>query len=188
MKPITFLTTALFLSLGSSLVVPVEDIVEIGNLEDSIDIREIEGILEDRSLEDRAVRPKFTYRGFPRSATCAKHTYNTARMHDAGEQAGKLETRNKKIGNGKYPHVFHNRGKEIKNFERKCKGPLYEFPILQNKKVYTGSRPDDPGPDRVVVNVSAKNKKTGKVDVTFCGLMTHTNAKNRSSFVQCTWK
>ncbi|KAI8962590.1 Ribonuclease/ribotoxin [Daldinia sp. FL1419] len=187
MKPISLLTAALFVSLGSSLVVPVEDIVEISNIEDSIDIRDIEGILDDRSLEDRAVRPKFTYHGFPRSATCATHTYNQARMHDAGEQAGKLETRNKKIGKGKYPHVFHNRGKEIKNFERKCKGPLYEFPILQNKKVYVGSRPDDPGTDRVVVNVSKKNTKTGKVDVTFCGLMTHAGAKNKGSFVECHW-
>ncbi|KAI1655410.1 Ribonuclease/ribotoxin [Daldinia decipiens] len=185
MKPITFLTTALFLSLGTSLVVPVEDIVEITDLENSIDIREIEGILEDRSLEDRAVRPKFTLKGFPRSATCAQAKYSTAHMHDAGEQAGKLKTRNKAIGTGKYPHVFHNRGQEIRNFESKCKGSLYEFPILQNKKVYTGN---DPGTDRVVVNVSAKNKKTGKVDITFCGLMTHTGAANRGAFVECHWK
>ncbi|KAG4219858.1 hypothetical protein PC116_g31663 [Phytophthora cactorum] len=188
MKPVSFLTAALFFSLGQSLVVPVEDVTEISNIEDSIDLSELEGILEDRSLEDRAVRPKFTYHGFPRSATCAKHTYSKAQVHDAGEQAGKLQTRNKKLGKGKYPHVYHNRGREIKNFEKKCRGPLYEFPILQNKKVYFGTNPDDPGTDRVVVNVSKKNKKTGKVDVTFCGLMTHTGAKNGGAFVQCHWK
>ncbi|KAI1464132.1 Ribonuclease/ribotoxin [Daldinia caldariorum] len=187
MKPVSFITAALFFSLGHSLVVPVEDIKEIKDIEDSIDLSGIEDILEDRSLEDRAVRPKFTYVGFPRSATCAKQKYTKGQIHDAGDQAGKLQTRSKQLGKGKYPHVYHNRGREIKNFEKKCSGPLYEFPILQNHKVYLGTNPDDPGPDRVVVNVSKKNKKTGKVDITFCGLMTHTGAKNRGAFVQCRW-
>ncbi|KAL7622383.1 hypothetical protein AAE478_007887 [Parahypoxylon ruwenzoriense] len=181
----TILTTALLFSLGNGLVVPAEDAaeVDIRDLEEAFEVRDI-----DQLLEGRAVKPKFTFKNFPKSATCARQTYSAGNVKDAGNQAGRLEARGKQLGKNKYPHVFNNRGREIKNFDAKCKGPLYEFPILQNKKVYLGTNPDDPGPDRVVVNVSAKDKKTGKVTVTFCGLMTHTGARNRSSFVQCSWK
>ncbi|KAI5863338.1 Ribonuclease/ribotoxin [Durotheca rogersii] len=200
MKAISaLLATALLFSLGNSLAVPVENGVDVRDveefdvrgLEDALDVRDLEDALEirdDALLSDRAVKPKFTFTNFPRTATCARQTYTAGNVRDAGDQAGKLQTRRKQVGKNKYPHVFNNRGNEIKNFDRKCRGPLYEFPILQNKKVYLGTNPDDPGPDRVVVNVSAMNKKTGKVTVTFCGLMTHTGAKNRSSFTTCSWK
>ncbi|KAI1210679.1 Ribonuclease/ribotoxin [Annulohypoxylon truncatum] len=183
MKSISaLLTAALLLSVGNGLAVPSEVPAEARGLEEAIDIRDIEAILGERDIN-----PKYTYANFPSSATCAKQTYNAGDVKDAGDAGGRLESRGKSIGKNKYPHQYFNRGNEIKNFDSKCKGPLYEFPILQNKKVYVGN-PDDPGADRVVINVSAKDKKTGNVVITFCGLMTHTGARNRSAFTQCSWK
>ncbi|KAI1461178.1 Ribonuclease/ribotoxin [Annulohypoxylon moriforme] len=178
----TLLTAALLFSVGNGLTIPSENPVEVRGLEESIDIREIDAI-----LGERAVSPKYTYANFPKSATCGKQTYNAGDVKDAGDAGGRLESRGKALGKNKYPHQYFNRGNEIKNFDSKCKGPLYEFPILQNKKTYVGN-PDDPGTDRVVINVSAKDKKTGNVVITFCGLMTHTGAKTRSAFAQCSWK
>ncbi|KAI2473458.1 Ribonuclease/ribotoxin [Annulohypoxylon bovei var. microspora] len=179
----TLLTAALLLSLGNGLTVPVENTVEVRELEESIDVRDLEFL-----LDDRAVKPKYSYTNFPSSATCATEAYNKGNVHDSGDQAGRLQSRGKQVGANKYPHVFQNRNNEITNFDKKCKSTLYEFPILPSKKVYTGATPDDPGPDRIVVNVSAMDKKTGKVQITFCGLMTHTGARNRASFVNCSWK
>ena len=73
-------------------------------------------------------------------------------------------------------------------FGAQCKGQtLYEFPILTNKKVFTGAEKTPaiaPGTDRVVVTVSKRDKK-GNVAVTYCGLMTHTGAAQRNGFVAC---
>ncbi|KAI0900524.1 Ribonuclease/ribotoxin [Annulohypoxylon nitens] len=178
----TLLTATFLLSVGNGLTIPNEEPVEVRGLEEALDLREIENI-----LGERAVKPKYKYANFPKSATCAKQAYTSGNIKDAGDAGGRLQSRGKSVGKNKYPHQYFNRGNEINNFDKKCKAPLYEFPILQNKKTFTGN-PDDPGADRVVINVSSMNKKTGDVTITFCGLMTHTGAANRGAFTECSWK
>ncbi|KAI0884658.1 Ribonuclease/ribotoxin [Annulohypoxylon maeteangense] len=177
----TLLTAVLFLSVGNGLTIPSDNAVEVRGLEEALDTREIDAI-----IGERAVKTKYKYANFPSSGTCATQKYSSGNVKDAGDAGGRLEANGKALGRNKYPHQYFNRNNEIKNFSSKCKAPFYEFPILQNHKTFTGN-PDTPGADRVVINVSAKDKKTGYVTITFCGLMTHTGAQG-GAFKECSWK
>jgi hypothetical protein len=52
-------------------------------------------------------------------------------------------------GNGDYPHVYRNDEGDINNYNGNCKkGDMWEFPIMDDRKVYDGTR--GPGKDRVL--------------------------------------
>ncbi|KAE9378702.1 Ribonuclease/ribotoxin [Stipitochalara longipes BDJ] len=78
-----------------------------------------------------------------------------------------------------FPGVFRNGGTHEEVDAGSCRGlTLYEFPIRQDGREYTGGAP---GPDRVVVAESAR--KHGAYEQ--CFLMTHTGAGG-NLFVRCT--
>lgn len=185
----TLITLALGISLGNAVALPTEDVLVVRDDEalpfelEGVEAFDVEGDEEDE-LATRAVRPIYHFNNFPsKGGKCAKRQYSGGNVKDVGTDAGKLADRGKQIGTGKYPHQYNNR--ENIKFSAKCKGKtLQEFPILESHKVYIGTEAT-PGPDRVVVTVSKRDKK-GNVDVTYCGLMTHEGAKNKNGFVACT--
>ncbi|OAP59298.1 hypothetical protein AYL99_06596 [Fonsecaea erecta] len=70
-------------------------------------------------------------------------------------------------GSDDYPHQYN----DYEGFDFSVDGPYYEFPILDDFKVYDGG---SPGPDRVIFNA----------DGDYAGVITHTGASG-DDFVAC---
>ncbi|GAB0139214.1 hypothetical protein EsDP_00007427 [Epichloe bromicola] len=102
------------------------------------------------------------------SATCGSTEYSSDAVAEASDAACRMVKNGDAVGSNSYPHQY-------KNFEkfdlRSQGGPFYEFPILQNGRVYSGGKP---GPDRVIITRDCRT----------AGVLTHQGASG-NAFREC---